>query len=110
MESTSDSRNQQNLEEFIHDLIVHVDRPDQIDLLLDILQELNHARSEPSPKRLSRPDRVEARLDRYDIFKMYPDRIVRIGFVKGVDNARKVLPSLNSLGESVYFLHDSNPG
>jgi hypothetical protein len=110
MESTLDSRNQQNLEEFIQDLIVHVDRPDQVDLLLDILQEINHAGSEPPQKRVSRPARVEARLDRYDIFKMYPDRIVRIGFVKGVDNARKVLPSLNSLGESVYFLHDSSLG
>jgi len=110
MESTLDSRNQQNLEKFLQDLILNVDRPEQVGLLLDILQEISHARSEPQQKHVSRPARAEPRLDRYDIFKMYPDRIVRIGFVKGVENARRVLPSLNSLGDSVYFLHDSSLG
>ena len=110
MESTLDSRNQQNLEKFLQDLILNVDRPEQVGLLLDILQEISHARSEPQQKHASRPARGEPRLDRYDIFKMYPDRIVRIGFVKGVENARRVLPSLNSLGGSVYFLHDSSLG
>ncbi|HXX45104.1 MAG TPA: hypothetical protein VEJ38_10260 [Candidatus Acidoferrales bacterium] len=105
-----DSRNEQNLEQFIQDLILNVDRPEQVGLLLEILQEIHHSKNEPAQKRVSRPARVEAHRDRYDIFKMYPDRIVRIGFVKGVENAKRVLPSLNSLGESVYFLHDSTLG
>ena len=110
MESTLDSRNQQNLEQFLQDLILNVDRPEQIGLLLEILQEISHPRSETPHKRASQPARVETRSDRYDIFKMYPDRIVHIGFVKGAENARRVLPSLNSLGDSVYFLHDSSLG
>jgi hypothetical protein len=110
METTLDSRNEENLEQFIQDLILNVDRPEQVGLLLEILQEIHHSRTEPAQKRVSRPARVEARLGRYDIFKMYPDRIVRIGFVRGVENAKRVLPGLNSTGESVYFLHDSTLG
>lgn len=95
------------LEEFLEDLISHEDRPQQVDVLLEILKELKDAGIKSARRRASPPARIDSRLDRYDIFKMYPDRIVRIGFVRGAENARRVLPSLNSVGDSFYFLHGS---
>ncbi len=109
MKSISDSANQHALEEFLEDLIVHSNRPDQVDFLLEILQQIRHAGGETVDECTPASQRAELRLDRYDIFKMCPDRIVRIGFVKGAENAKRVLPSLNALGGSLYFVYDSGP-
>ncbi len=108
MKSAFDSLNKQNLEEFLEDLITNSDRPDQVDLLVEILREIQQAGTELPEEAPARDVRV--RSDRYDIFKKYPDRVVRIGFVKGAENAKRVLPGLNSTGESVYFLRDSTLG
>jgi len=105
-----DSQNRQNLEDFLQDLITHSDRPEQVDLLLEILNELHQEGSELTEQQASETTEVRVRFDRYDIFKMYPDRVVRIGFVRGMENAKRVLPGLNSLGGSVYFLSDGSLG
>jgi len=107
MNSLSDSRNRQMLEEFLQDLIVHSERPGEVDLLVELLEELRQAEREPQRQQTSASLRLGVRSDRYDIFKKYPDRVVRIGFVRGVENARRVLPGLNSRGGTTYFLHGS---
>jgi hypothetical protein len=94
-------------EEFLQELILDIDRPEAIDLLLEILAELRKrsfgAKQTPQCRNTPRT----ASPDRYDIFRIYPDRVVRIGFVRGAENAKRVLPGLHALGGNLYFLHQS---
>jgi len=95
------------LEKFLQDLVLQVDQPGAVDALMEVLKELKNVNVVPVHKRVTKHASGDLQLGRYDIFKMYPDRIVRIGFVRGAENAKRVLPSLNSIGDSVYFLHES---
>lgn len=103
-----DSEDRQALEEFLQELVLQVDQPEAVDVLLGILRELKDNSVEPSHMGPSHIDRAEILLDRYDIFRMEADRIVRVGFVRGAENAKKVMPSLNSLGDDLYFLYETD--
>lgn len=105
MDSTRRPDKTGSLEDFLEELILEVDKPEQIDLILDILKEIRSVPDRPAAAGIERNATKEARAERYDILKTYPDRIARIGFVKGAENARRVLRELRSLGASVYFLH-----
>jgi hypothetical protein len=107
MEFRLDIANLETWRDFLQDLVLQVDRPEEVDVLLEILNHLKDTNAETDRARALRQVRTEMFLDRYDIFRMYPDRIVRIGFVKGAENAKRVLPGLNSFRGSVYFLHGS---
>jgi len=104
---TSTRIENRQLEEFLEELVLHIDRPEAIDVLLGILTELKRSSFETNQKQPGQGTPAGASPDRYDIFKMSPDRIVRIGFVRGAENAKRVLPGLHSLGGSLYFLHQS---
>lgn len=110
MKSALESKNRQALEEFLQELVLHVERPEDVDALLGVLRELRDTDVEtPSLQTgLDEDPRMAVLMDRYDIFKMHSDRVVRIGFVRGVENARRVRPGLNSMRDSVYFLHESD--
>jgi len=107
MNSTKKSNQKDSLEEFLQEFVLQIDQPEQVDLLLEILKELRSITERSSAAPAQGRRQAEARADRYDILKMYPDRIARIGFVKGAENARRMLSSLPALGDSVYFLHES---
>jgi len=106
METTIDIRNRK-LEDFLQELILDIDRPEAIDLLLEILTELKKRSfgAKQTPRCRNTPRAASP--DRYDIFRIYPDLVVRIGFVKGAENAKRVLPGLHALGGNLYFLHQS---
>jgi len=110
MESTLDSQNRRELEEFLQELVLYVDSPEEVDALLGILREIKETNIETQQLEAASTEveRMEVLLDRYDIFKVYPDRVVRIGFVRGIENASRVRPGLNSMRDSVYFLHESD--
>jgi hypothetical protein len=107
MDSTRKSSDNGSLEQFLEDLILHIDQPEQVDLLLEILKEIKSTTAGPARAGTQRSPQAEVRADRYDILKIYPHRIARLGFVKGAENARRVSPSLPALGDCVYFLHES---
>lgn len=107
MDSIRRSHEISSLEEFLEELILQIDEPEQIDVLLDILKEIRSASARPAAAGIQRHAKGDARVERYDIVKKYPHRIARIGFVKGAENARRMLPGLRSLGSSVYFLHQA---
>jgi len=96
----------QELEQFLEELVLHVERPEDIETLLEILKTLKDAESDAQHFSVHW-SRVRPQLDRYDIFRMSRDRIVRIGFVRGAEYARRVLPGLQSLEGRIYFLHES---
>jgi hypothetical protein len=96
------------LEEFLRELVLHIEHPEDVDTLLGILKELEDANRNMAEKRGSQANGRSAVPGRYDIFKMSPERIVRVGFVRGAENAKMIVPCLNSLGDGVYFLHESD--
>ena len=110
MDTTMDSRDRNELEEFLEELVLHVERLEDVDTLLEILRTLKYDRVERAREyRASADFRVE-HLDRYDIFKIYPNQFERVAFVRGAENARKVMQHFNARGDAVYFLHQSDGG
>jgi hypothetical protein len=97
----------ESLRDFLEELVLLIEEPEQIELIIEILNEIKSMPDRPAAAGLQRYTNTEGRADRYDILKKYPHRIARIGFVKGEENARRVLPSLRSLGDSIYFLYVS---
>jgi len=97
MKTAREFRHRKELEEFLQELVLQVEKPEEADRLLGILKNLND--SGEMPRGAAHDGR------RYDIFKLCPDRIERVGFVRGADNATRMLPHLNALGDAVYFLH-----
>jgi hypothetical protein len=107
MDSATNSRNQAALEEFLEDLLLHSNRPEQIDLLLELLRDVQQSnRQAVQGAGLQSVSRDES--SRFDVFKISEDGILRIGFVKGIDNAKKILPGLNSVRNGAYFLYDTS--
>lgn len=110
MEFSMESQNQEMLEGFLQDLILHIDRQEDVEILIEVLETMKRR-----SQKARRDQRITSALNgkcagRFDIFKMDSDRIARIGFVKGADNAKMILPGLNSIGITIYFLNDANTG
>jgi hypothetical protein len=108
MATTRDSQERKELEEFLRELVLHVEHPEDVDTLLGILKELEDANLRMAERQGSRANRRSAVPGRYDIFKMSPELIVRVGFVKGAENAKMIMVCLNTLGDGVYFLRRSD--
>ena len=97
MGQISDSHQKEELGGFLQELVLNVERPEDAEALLGILKELGGGGETPRS--------AASDWRRYDIFKLSPERIERIGFVRGADSAMRMLPHLNALGDAVYFLH-----
>jgi hypothetical protein len=110
MDTTLDSQDGNGLEEFLQELVLHIERPEEVDTLRGILKDIK----DPGVQTTQACDWLECRANadssRYEIFRLCPNRIVRIGFVRGAENAKKVIPHLNALGNGLYFLHQSSSG
>ena len=104
MDKGLESHDREELGGFLQELVLNVERLEDAETLIGILKDLKDggetAQTTASEAKDGRPDRR-----RYDIFKLCPDRIERIGFVRGADNAMRMLPHLNALGDALYFLH-----
>ena len=83
MNSTKKSNQRDSLEEFLQEFVLQIDQPEQVDLLLEILKELRSITERSSAAPAQGRRQAEAPADRYDILKMYPDRIARIGSHRG---------------------------
>lgn len=105
MDTTLDSQDRNELEAFLLELVLHVERPEEVDTVLGILRDLKDGTLEMAQESSPPAARAPSDSRRYDIFKLCPDRIERIGFVRGESNATRMLPHLNSLGDALYFLH-----
>ena len=104
MDNGLNSDDREELGRFLQELVLNVERPEDAEALLGILKD--HRDDGQAARNASASilgDVSDPR--RYDIFKLCPDRIERIGFVRGADNAMRMLPHLNALGDAVYFLH-----
>jgi hypothetical protein len=106
MDTALDSQDRSELEAFLEELVRHVERPEEVDAVLEILRDCKgggvlETANESGPA----AGRTTADSRRYDIFKLCPDRIERVGFVRGERNATRMLPHLNALGDALYFLH-----
>jgi hypothetical protein len=108
MDSATDSRNQGALEEFLEDLLLHSNRPEQIDLLLEVLRDVQQSNRQALQAESLRSVPPDESGGRFDVFKISEDGILRIGFVRGIDNAKKILPGLNSVRNGTYFLYDAS--
>ena len=104
MDKGLDSHVREELGGFLQELVLNVERQEDAETLIGILKDLKDG---SETVRDAAPGTQGATSDgrRYDIFKLCPDRIERIGFVRGADNAMRMLPHLNALGDAVYFLH-----
>jgi len=108
MDTTMDSRTRNGLEGFFEELALHVERLEDVDAVLEILGGLRHQRIEQARESRASADSGVEQLDRYDIFKIYANQFERVAFVRGAENARKVLLHFNARGDAVYFLHQSD--
>lgn len=110
MDTTLDSQDKNGLEEFLQELVLHIESPEEVDTLRGILRDIRDSGVQTTQEGDWLTCRADADSSRYDIFRLCPNRIVRIGFVRGEENAKKVIPHLNALGNGLYFLHQSSPG
>ena len=96
------------LEEFLEDLLLQSNSPEQIDLLLELLREVqqSHKRSVQTKTLLSVLQDENA--GRFGVFEIAEGGILTIGFVTEVGNPRKILPGLYSVRNRAYFLYDTN--
>lgn len=108
MDTTMDSRTRNGLEGFLEELALHVERLEDVDAVLEILRSLRHQRIESARESRASTDSGVEQLDRYDIFKIYANQLERVAFVKGAENAKKVLLHFNARGDAVYFLRQSD--
>jgi hypothetical protein len=108
MDSATNSRNQGTLEEFLEDLLLHSNRPEQIDLLLEVLRDVQQSNKQSIQAQGLQSVPQDESGGRFDVFKISEDGILRIGFVRGIDNAKKILPGLNSARTGAYFLYDTS--
>jgi hypothetical protein len=107
MEFLLNGKNHEELEEFLQDLLLHATRPEEIDSLLQLLRTVQRSRTEAALEPLPQDVPQDEIGGRFDVFKINAAGILRIGFVRGIDNAKKILPSLNAVKDGVYFLYDA---
>jgi hypothetical protein len=108
MDTTMHSRTRNGLEGFLEELALQVQRLEDLDAVLEILRTLRDERIERARESRASADSGVEQLDRYDIFKIYANQFERVAFVRGAENARKVLLHFNARGDAVYFLRQSD--
>jgi hypothetical protein len=108
MEAAASCSNQENLEQFLEELILQSNRPDEIDSLFEALQSVQKSSAKFATIDDANYDPSDGVEGRFDFFKICPDGILRIGYVRGVENAKKILPNLNSQKDGLYFVYDTS--
>lgn len=110
MDTMMNSKGRDELEEFLMELVLHVENPEDVDTFLEILKYLQDERV-----RRARESAIPAHprvtdSSRYDIFKISPDEVARVAFVRGAENARKVVLEFHARGDGVYFSRQADAG
>ncbi len=102
------NRNRRLLDEFLERLLSEANRKEGTDSSVEDGRRVSEAAKHPGDGRNAMADPVGKPDARFDVFRMRPDGIVRIGFVQGIEDAKKLLPRLNSKGGGVYFVFDTS--
>lgn len=103
-------RNRKMLEEYLQDLLFGARRKEDLEVLVELLLTLQETDTPKSRKATARTA-AKTQLDfRRHLYKMSPDGILWIGFVKGMEESREILPGLNCEQGSFYFLYDEYNG
>jgi hypothetical protein len=103
---TTISWSRKAMEHFLQDLILESKNPEEIATLFEWLEEVQ--RSDPK-NNVARTLQEEAdNAGRFDVFKVSAGGVFRIGFVRGADNAKKILSGLNAERNGDYFLYDAD--
>jgi hypothetical protein len=96
MEFPLNERKQKMLEEYLQDLLFGAERKEDLELLVEILLTLRGADTPNTRGELFEGDANSEVHFRCHLYKMSPDGILWIGFVKGTGKSKEILPSLRS--------------
>jgi hypothetical protein len=102
--------NRKMLEEYLQDLLFGARRKEDLEVLVELLltlQETGTPKTRESSARTAANNQVNFRCH---LYKMSPDGILWIGFVKGMEKSKEILPGLSCEQGSLYFLYDEYNG
>ncbi len=102
----TDIPNRKAMEHFLQDLILQSQDPLEIATIVEWLDELQKSDSQNNAVQPLYENAGDA--GRFDVFKVNAGGIARIGFVRGADNARKIVNDLNAGCDGDYFLYDAD--
>ena len=103
-------RNQKMLEEFLQDLLFRAESKEELNLIVEILLEMQGTRTLEEKDKTRESNPWDERPSRCHLYKMCPDGIQWVGFVKGVEKTGDMLHGLNSAEGGFYFLYDERSG
>jgi hypothetical protein len=98
-----------SLEQFVQDLLFRAEKKEDFELLVEMLLTMRGANLSAN-KGCARDSSANEANSRLHLYKMCPDGILWIGFVKGIGKATGILPSLSTEEGSFYFLYDERNG
>lgn len=110
MGTMMNSRGRNELEEFLTELVLHVENLEDVDTFLEVLKYLQDERVRRSRESGNPVHPRAADSNRYDIFRISPDEVVRVAFVMGAENARKLVLDFHARGDGVYFYLEADVG
>jgi len=110
MDTMMNSRDRNELEEFLTELVLHVENLEDLDTFLEVLKYLQDERVRRARESGNPAHPRVADSCRYDIFRISADEVARVAFVRGAENARKLVLDFHARGDGVYFFREAESG
>lgn len=106
MDYSENERDRQLMKEFLTDLLFQAKGTNEFNLLVDLLLKMQAVLIKP--RRSYAATYIPPPDSQFEIFRRYPDGSVLVGTIRGIENAERILASLNSKENMTYLLYDRN--